>query len=95
MIVVLTGVSGAGKSTLGAALASRIDAEFLDADDFWVAEKIARIEQVLADYPEARWIAGNYVNGAVDGSRIPATKLLEANIGTRLAGSLSASDRRA
>ena len=32
--VVLTGVAGAGKSTVGRALAERIDAALLDADDF-------------------------------------------------------------
>lgn len=32
--LVLTGVSGAGKSTVGRALAERVDAVLLDADDF-------------------------------------------------------------
>lgn len=34
MIVIVMGASGAGKTTIGRALAERLDAPFLDADDF-------------------------------------------------------------
>jgi len=53
------GVSGCGKSTLGKALAERLDATFLDADDF---HPLANVEKMRAGTPlndedRAPWLA--------------------------------------
>jgi carbohydrate kinase (thermoresistant glucokinase family) len=53
--VVVMGVSGGGKSTLGRALAKRLGAVFVDADDL---HPLANIEQMKAGQPltdEMRW----------------------------------------
>ena len=41
--VLVMGVAGSGKSTVGLALAERIDAEFLDADDLHSADAVAKM----------------------------------------------------
>jgi gluconokinase len=46
--VVVMGVSGCGKSSVGAALAQRLDARFLDADDF---HPPANVEKMRAGIP--------------------------------------------
>ena len=55
MIVVLMGVSGAGKSAVGAALAGRVGAEFLDADDFHLQENVTKMESGTALTDDDRW----------------------------------------
>jgi len=53
------GVSGCGKTTLGRALATRLNATFLDADDFHPAANVAkmRAETPLSDDDRAPWLA--------------------------------------
>lgn len=57
--LVLTGVSGAGKSTVGRALAERIDAVLLDADDFHSEAARQRMADgiPLGDAERDPWIA--------------------------------------
>lgn len=56
--LVLTGVSGAGKSTVGRALADRIGAVLLDADDFHTAEARQQMAHgvALEDVDRDPWI---------------------------------------
>lgn len=56
--LVLTGVSGAGKSTVGRALADRIDAVLLDADDFHPEANRRKMAAgvALADEDRDPWI---------------------------------------
>lgn len=55
MIVLVMGVSGSGKSTIGRSLADRLDAAFLEADDFHPAANVAKMAggEPLTD--EDRW----------------------------------------
>ncbi len=46
--IIIMGVSGCGKTTVGRALAERLDATFLDADDFHLA---ANVEKMCAGTP--------------------------------------------
>lgn len=57
--LVLTGVSGAGKSTVGRALAERIGATLLDADDFHseAARRLMADGIPLGDAEREPWIA--------------------------------------
>lgn len=57
--LVLTGVSGAGKSTVGRALADRIDAVLLDADDFHPESNRRKMASgvPLTDDDREPWIA--------------------------------------
>lgn len=57
--LVLTGVAGAGKSTVGRALAERIDAVLLDADDFHsdAARQLMADGIPLGDAERDPWIA--------------------------------------
>ena len=57
------GVSGCGKTTVGRALAERLNARFLDADDFHPAANVARMRAgtPLNDNDRAPWLASlNY-----------------------------------
>ncbi|HEX9184547.1 MAG TPA: gluconokinase [Burkholderiales bacterium] len=58
MIVVVMGVSGSGKSTVGALLASRLGAEFLDADEFHPPENVAKMAAgvPLTDADRKPWL---------------------------------------
>jgi gluconokinase len=60
MIVVVTGVAGAGKSTVGRALAARLDAQFVDADEFHSPESLAKMQAgiPLDDADREPWLAG-------------------------------------
>ena len=53
------GVSGCGKTTVGRALAERLNATFLDADDFHPAANVARMRAgtPLNDDDRAPWLA--------------------------------------
>ena len=57
--VIVMGVSGCGKTTVGRALAERLNATFLDADDFHPAANVARMRAgtPLNDDDRAPWLA--------------------------------------
>ncbi len=57
------GVSGAGKTTVGAALAERLGAEFLDADDFHPAENVAKMSAAIPLTDADRWPWLDRLNG--------------------------------
>ena len=57
------GVSGAGKTTVGAALAARLGAEFLDADDFHPAENVAKMSAAIPLTDADRWPWLDRLNG--------------------------------
>ena len=63
MIVLLMGVSGAGKSTVGAALASKVGADFLDADDFHLQESVTKMASGTALSDDDRWPWLERLNG--------------------------------
>ena len=58
MPLVVMGVSGSGKSTIGAAIAARVDALFLDADDFHPASNVAKMASgmPLTDEDRHPWL---------------------------------------
>lgn len=73
--LVLTGVSGAGKSTVGRALADRIGAVLLDADDFHPASNRSKMAGgvALTDADRDPWIdalAGELARRAGAGDRV-------------------------
>ena len=57
--VIVMGVSGCGKTTVGRALAEKLNASFLDADDFHPAANVARMRAgtPLNDDDRAPWRA--------------------------------------
>ena len=57
--VVVIGASSSGKSTIGRRVADRLDATFLDADDFHPAENVAKMSAgtPLDDDDRAPWLA--------------------------------------
>ncbi len=57
--IIVMGVSGCGKTTVGSALAARLNATFLDADDFHPEANVAkmRAEIPLNDEDRAPWLA--------------------------------------
>ena len=57
--VIVMGVSGCGKTTVGRALASRLNATFLDADDFHPEANVAKMRAgtPLNDDDRAPWLA--------------------------------------
>jgi gluconokinase len=65
-VVLVMGVAGAGKTTLGTALARRLGACFIDADDLHSADNVARMERgiPLDDADRAPWLRD--VRAAVD-----------------------------
>ncbi|HAX74250.1 MAG TPA: gluconate kinase [Cyanobacteria bacterium UBA11372] len=58
MIVIVMGVSGAGKSTIGKMLASKLNWEFFDADDFHPPANIEKMRQgiPLTDADRMPWL---------------------------------------
>ena len=52
---VVMGVSGSGKSTIGAALAQRLGADFVDADDLHPPENVAHMAAGLPLSDDMRW----------------------------------------
>ena len=57
--IIVMGVSGCGKSTVGRALAERLNATFLDADDFHPEANVAKMRAgtPLNDVDRAPWLA--------------------------------------
>ena len=57
--IIVMGVSGCGKTTVGRALAERLDATFLDADDFHPEANVAKMRAgtPLNDEDRAPWLA--------------------------------------
>ena len=57
--IIVMGVSGCGKTTVGRALAEKLNATFLDADDFHPAANVARMRAgtPLNDDDRAPWLA--------------------------------------
>ena len=57
--IIVMGVSGCGKTTVGKALAERLNAAFLDADDFHPAANVAKMRAgtPLNDDDRAPWLA--------------------------------------
>jgi carbohydrate kinase (thermoresistant glucokinase family) len=57
--VIVMGVSGCGKTTVGSAIARRMNATFLDADDFHPEANVARMRTgtPLNDEDRAPWLA--------------------------------------
>jgi carbohydrate kinase (thermoresistant glucokinase family) len=53
--IVVTGVTGSGKSTLGAALAERLGARFLEADDFHSPASVAKMASGIPLDDGDRW----------------------------------------
>ena len=53
--LVVMGVSGSGKSTVAAAVAARVGAMFLDADDFHPASNVAKMAAGTPLTDEDRW----------------------------------------
>ena len=56
--IVVMGVAGCGKSTVGAALAARLDARFLDADDLHSPASVAKMAagEPLTDADREPWL---------------------------------------
>lgn len=48
---------------------------FLDADDLWMPDRLARTEAVLRWYPDAGWIGGDIAVIGASGTRAPAQPL--------------------
>jgi len=59
MIVIVMGVTGAGKTTVGRLLATKLGAEFLDADDYHPPANVAKMKAgtPLDDADRAPWLA--------------------------------------
>ena len=57
--IIVMGVSGCGKTTVGRALGERLNATFLDADDFHPAENVVmmRAGTPLTDADRAPWLS--------------------------------------
>ncbi|NYZ16825.1 gluconokinase [Azospirillum sp. RWY-5-1] len=66
MIVLVMGVSGSGKSTVGLRLAERLDATFLEADEFHPPANIAKMAGGVALTDEDRW---PWLDALADGIR--------------------------
>ena len=58
MVIILMGVSGAGKTTVGQLLASQLNYEFADADDYHSATNIEKMRNgiPLTDADRAPWL---------------------------------------
>jgi gluconokinase len=54
-IVIVAGVSSSGKTTVGQALAVRLDARFLDADDFHPPENVRKMAAGVPLVDDDRW----------------------------------------
>ncbi len=55
VVVIVMGVAGCGKSTVGEALAARIGAEFVDADDHHPASNVAKMSRGEPLHDVDRW----------------------------------------
>lgn len=66
MIVLVMGVSGSGKSTIGRRLAERMDATFLEADEFHPPANVAKMAGGAPLTDEDRW---PWLDALADGIR--------------------------
>ena len=55
MIVLVMGVAGVGKTTIGTALAQRLGARFIDADDYHPPENVAKMKAGIPLQDADRW----------------------------------------
>ena len=74
-ILVVIGVAGVGKTTLGQALASAVNARFLDADDFHPPPNVEKMRSgvALTDADRDPWLTalnGELIAANIRGSRI-------------------------
>lgn len=60
MLIIVMGVAGSGKTTVGRALATRLEAFFLDADDFHPPANVAKMSsgEPLTDDDRWPWLEG-------------------------------------
>jgi gluconokinase len=54
-IIVVTGVSGSGKSTIGALLARRLNARFIEGDEYHSPANVDKMRQGIALQDDDRW----------------------------------------
>ena len=82
-VAMLLGVSGTGKTTLGELLSARLDAEFVDADDFHSDEAKAKMHsgQPLDDNDREPWL--DRIQHAVHHWRLTGKKVVFACSGLR------------
>ncbi|WP_374649716.1 gluconokinase [Dongia sp.] len=66
MIVLVMGVSGTGKSTIGRALASTLEADFLEADAFHSAANVAKMTSGVPLDDSDRWPWLDAIGRALD-----------------------------
>lgn len=78
MIIIVMGVSGSGKSTIGAALAERLNGEFLEGDTYHPAANIDKMRHgiALSDDDRAEWL--DTLSGAISekAGRKPGTPIV-------------------
>jgi len=95
MLVVVMGVAGVGKTTVGRLLATRLDAAFLDADDFHPEANVAKMRAgiPLDDADRAPWLARLHdelaSHAARDASVVLACSALKAAYRRTLADGLA------
>lgn len=54
-VIVVMGVSGSGKSTVGELVAARVDAAFIDADDYHPTDNVQKMASGIPLTDEDRW----------------------------------------
>lgn len=89
-LIVVMGVSGSGKSTVGAALAARLGARFVEADDFHSAKNREKMTAgaPLSDADRGPWM--DAVCGALEGGTDPVTVLACSALTELVQGRLAA-----
>lgn len=94
-IVVITGVSSSGKTTVAKALATRLSARFLDADDFHPPANVAKMAKGMPLDDADRWPWLDRLNAALrqaaarGGSLVLACSALKVAYRERLAAGVA------